>query len=227
MSLQTQIFVPISEPMDGWYETLIGRVILPISDKCEWFWFSHYLNDDIEKFLSDYLPSQCSDIIRDIPKKYCGDIYRSIRFRFSANNQEDIISELGKISRDNGYWLDGFRTWDHIADLGDKRFLARQDRKKNRADLILSLYHYSAKLMLDNLVEIDGRFSMEYNNFYDDLPEECKTCFLPIQHVFCNITNLSSEVIVFRNDKSKYTLGTRFYRPLGKWEAVDSYAIMF
>ena len=46
---QTRIFVPSTEPMGDWAETLIGRVFRPLTEEFSaslaWFWFSRYGSD--------------------------------------------------------------------------------------------------------------------------------------------------------------------------------------
>lgn len=46
LTRQTRIFVPSSEPLQDWAETLLGRVLLPLlqAPDCPliWFWFSRY-----------------------------------------------------------------------------------------------------------------------------------------------------------------------------------------
>lgn len=41
---QTRIFVPSTEPLKDWVETLIGKVLRPLAEEhagaMEWFWFS-------------------------------------------------------------------------------------------------------------------------------------------------------------------------------------------
>lgn len=45
---QTRVFVLSTEPLDGWAETLIGRVFKPLTnefrDALQWFWFSRYVS---------------------------------------------------------------------------------------------------------------------------------------------------------------------------------------
>ena len=217
---ETQIFIPPGMVGGNWYATLLGRIVIPVVGDMQWYWFSHYQS-------ADFADHWCEFSKDDLPGNFSGDFYRSVKIRYrpeSALKKIDIERSIWKLCRKYGYYLHGFQPWDFVADLGSERFCVSRKKYKveKRAGLVLQFYHVAAKLMLDNLVDDGNGFRLEHNGYYDDLDDMSKTCFYSLNHVFCNITNLKSEVRIYGRGVDEYFVGSRFSKPLGEgWEEVN------
>lgn len=230
-SFQTQIFIPPYHDYEYWYETLLGEMVKPLADKFEWFWFSQYVNTDFDKTVTDCTNHGCDYTLNNIPESFHSDLYRSVRLRFGVSEEEvnKIKDRLISLAGNHGYYIHAFQEWDCVLDLGSNRFCSNRRRAKKRSELVLDFYHAAARLVLDNLVKKNGVFKNEYNNYYDDIPEESKTLFFSLQHVFCNMTGLDSEVLVFKDrEDGGYVLGSRFSQPIGcELELIRRHTVKF
>lgn len=128
--LQTRIFVRADEPADDWAETLIGRVVRPLTDEfqdsLDWFWFSRYAT---RKDVSD-----CD--FDAIPVAYVDNLHRSLRFRFSirGDRRSDFEQFGNQLISDHGYWMSDFRDYHAVEDTGGDRFLGDENRWPGRRE---------------------------------------------------------------------------------------------
>ena len=235
---QTRVFVPFREPEEGWAETLIARIIRPLtdrfSDRLGWFWFSRY--GEFSDELDDCEPGKISsEYLR--PRVGGGPSHRSVRFRYSiADGHLEEFEQCAKTLIDeHGYRISDFRPYDIVADIGSGRFLAVENRLPGRAErrarLVTEFYMASSWLVLDALVgpDADGRYRLETN---DDLRENPRgSTFQSIHHLFCNITGTPTDVYVFQK-AGLDIIGFGTYisappAPPGGWDGSTAYAIWF
>jgi hypothetical protein len=219
---QTRIFVPRNQLFDHdqWAETVIGRIILPIicnADYLIWYWFSRY---DCPKEVDS---GDCD--INQIPMEFMNldsQHYRSVRFRYSL--EESLVGNFEryclKLIQDSGCAISDFRDYDFIGDLGSDRHLGGErssNRRRGRAELVVSLYHATSRLVLDALIGPDeqGRYSLEYN---DSNQNPLHSTFESLHHVFCNITDVPLRVLV-----SPQSIGTDWNPP----HALQAYRVKF
>lgn len=227
--LQTRIFVRADEPTLDWAETLIGRVIRPLTDSFRdslaWFWFSRYQSRrDVGD--CDY---------DEIPLDYVGDAHRSLRFRFDIDDDHrEAFAELGsRLIAEQSYWISDFRAYDALADTGSERFLGTEHRHADRAalrsTLVNNFYSATSRLVIDTLVGPDehGRYRLEHS----DSPHNPQgSTFQSLLHLFCNITSVPTEVEVRlkggRANCSTYMM-QRPPEPTGGWDDVSSHSLMY
>ncbi len=227
---QFRVFVRSNESLEDWAETLIGKVFCPLvdefSDNLEWFWFSRYasVNGDIDDCDFNQIPEDFLLHQQD-SKKY----HRSMRFRFSIPNDKQVVFEKRAhvIIQNEGYYISDIRDYDHVKDLAQDRFLGNENRRPQnrgqRAILVAYLFCAIARLVIDALVGPDGkgRFRMERNDVHSENPKD--SSFQSLHHLFCNITNVPTDVHVHRQ-KGKSILGFGTYRhlphpsPPGGWD---------
>src|ERR1700723_3003800 len=91
---QTRIFVPSTEPLEDWAETLIGRVFRPLTGEyggaLEWFWFSRYGQTADDSGDCDI--SQIPDEFKRPLQPGGTGFHRSMRFRFRiADDAQDAF----------------------------------------------------------------------------------------------------------------------------------------
>jgi hypothetical protein len=236
---QTRVLVRSDEPGDDWTETLVGRVFRPLtaefSDSLQWFWFSRYGSpaDDSGDCNINQIPAEYKQ-----PQVPGGDgFHRSMRFRFSvADNRQAEFEQRGQDLIDkNGYRISDFREYDHVADTGNNRFLGTENRQPNRAErrAILAIHFYMAasRLVIDALVgpNDQGRYRLETND--DHLQNPRGSTFQSLLHLFCNITNVPTDVYVFH--KAALNLlgyGTFMYAPQAPpdgWDGATPLAIRY
>lgn len=239
---QTRIFVRSDEPQGDWWETLVGRVFRPLAnefgDSLDWFWFSRYVapaNDS----------GDCD--ISLIPDEYKhplvaggGPFHRSLRFRFCIpDDDRAAVFEIRgqELIREGGYRISDFRNYEFVRDTGNDRFLGPENRgpgrAEQRAQIVTDFYWAVSRLVLDALVGPDGvgRFRIETN---DDLAQNPRgSTFQSLLHLFCNITNVPTDVYVYRKESlSLLGLGTFMYppeaAPTGGWDpGVTAYQIRY
>ncbi len=230
---QTRIFVPSDEPPYDWVETLVGKVFHPLTmqfaDSLRWFWFSRYATDD---------PAESGDCdISQIPANYKQGGHRSMRFRFSIkNNRQKQFERTGEaIISAKGYAISDFRAYDFIADTGNSRFLGNENRqagrKEQRADLVTQFYAAISRLVVDALVGPDenGRYRLETNDDHANNPQG--STFQSLLHLFCNITDVPTQVYIFHKKASALLgYGTFMYHPnepQGGWDAVTAVSVRY
>lgn len=203
---QTRVFVQSDEPVDGWAETLIGRVFRPLtnefSDELNWFWFSRYLQEATDS-------ADCD--ISLTPDEYKRPLdspgvphHRSMRLRFSISDPlrcSAFEQRAREVIDVGGYRISDFRDYDYVADTGSNRFLGVENRQpgraKQRAILATTFYCAISKLVVDAIVGPDdhGRFRMETNDDLNQNPR--RSTFQSFLHLFCNITDVPTDVYVF------------------------------
>jgi hypothetical protein len=226
--VQTRIFVRADEAQPNWAETLIGRVIRPLTDEFKnqivWFWFSRYATGPQDLDPWDFDP---------IPVEYAGGLYRSLRFRL--NIQDDFLKEFKRTAEQliarYQYWISGFREYPAVEDTGRDRFLGIENRIPGRAEqrslLINNLYFAISQLVIDAVVGPDeqDRYRLEQN----DAPENPHgSTSQSILHLFCNITNVPTEVKVFVKDGDVSCATFREpATPLGGWDQVKPFRLTF
>ncbi|TXT21539.1 MAG: hypothetical protein FD138_4050 [Planctomycetota bacterium] len=236
---QTRLFVQSNEAQSDWAETLIGRVFRPLTtefaESLHWFWFSRYGSSADDS-------GDCD--IAQIPAEYKqpvqpGDIgyHRSMRFRFSISDdrQPDFERRGQQLINDNGYRISDFRPYDYVGDTGNNRFLGTENRQPGRAEqrAILATNFYAAisRLVIDALVGPDdqGRYRIESND--DQLQNPRGSTFQSLLHLFCNITNVPTDIYVFH--KAALNLigyGTFIYpppSPPGDWDGMTPFPIRY
>jgi hypothetical protein len=227
--LQTRIFVRADEPQTDWAETLIGRVIRPLTNEfqgvLEWFWFSRYQTrrdtDDCD--------------FEAIPVAYVDDVHRSLRFRFKIpDDRRPEFEQTGRqLIAQHGYWISDFIEYRSVADTGSSRFLGVENRGDGRSEqrslIVNNLYCAISRLVIDALVGADslGRYRLEENDSPDN-PQ--RSSFQSVLHMFCNITNVPTEVEVFLKDgtiRCATYIMKRPAEPNGGWDQVRSFPLMY
>jgi len=237
---QTRVFVRSDEPQDNWAETLIGRVFSPLTkefaDSLEWFWFSRYAGPADDS--GDCDVSLIPDEYKCPLEPGSGPVHRSMRFRINIPDHDKATAfetRAIELISERGYRVSDFRDYDFILDTGSNRFLGVENRGlgrgEQRARLAANFYCVTSRLVIDALAGPDenGRFKTETNDDRANNPKG--STFQSLLHLFCNITNVPTEVRVFHKlSMSLIGFGTFFYQPPtppGGWEAVTDYQIRY
>jgi len=200
MYRQTRIFAPLAVPFDScWAETIVGAIIAPAisqEQNLEWFWFSRY---DCTA-LAD--AGDCD--IRDIPQGFLNpqnQFYRSIRFRYSITEEarQSFENRIQSQIANHGCWISDFLDYPFLEDLGGDRHIGGErthDRRQHRAQLVGKLYQAISELVIDALVGPDkeGRYQAENND--DSLNNPLGSTFESLHHLFCNITDVPTRVLI-------------------------------
>jgi hypothetical protein len=194
---QTRIFVPNTPPFDGdtWTESILGNVIAPLAREhpsLQWFWFSRYVQPRADS-------GDCD--ISEIPEKFAIDeLFRSVRFRYAIPEEEGggFEHRARELIDASGARISDFRRYDWVADLGGDRFVGQErsdSRRENRAELVANCLSTVCRLTLDCLrgPDQDGRYRFEENDS-DQNPHG--STFESLHHLFCNITNVPTSVLV-------------------------------
>jgi hypothetical protein len=239
---QTRVFVRSNEPADNWAETVIGRVFFPLTSEFAgaliWFWFSRY--GESADNSGDCDISLIPDEFKQPLDSSNGPFHRSLRLRFNIGDPfrctafEQRATELIGAC---GYRISDFRDYDHIADTGSNRFLGVENRQpghaEQRANLTTSFYCSISKLVIDALVGLDElrRFRMETND--DSIQNPRGSTFQSLLHLFCNITNVPTDVLVYHKvGMSLVGSGTFMYppsiSPIDGWDQLkEAYPIRY
>lgn len=236
---QTRVFVPATEPEEGWAETLIGSVFRPLTEEfaeyLDWFWFSRYgaTAEDLADCDIARVPAECK---RSLDTGGI-ELERSLRFRYAvANEQQESFEQRAlQLIAERGYGISDFRLYDFVGDTGSNRFLGNENRlpgrAQQRAQLVTQLYVAISRLVIDALVGPDknGRYRVETN---DDLVENPNaSTFQSLHHLFCNITSVPTELYVFRKEGLNVLgFGTFVYPPPpppGGWDEFTAHTIWF
>lgn len=236
---QTRVFVLSAEPLGDWAETLIGKVFAPLArefdEALEWFWFSRYVlpaNDS-----ADCQIEAIPDEFKQLLDPGGNALHRSMRFRFSVSGelQEAFERRASELIAAGGYCISDFRPYDSVDDTGSNRFLGLENRgegrREQRAALITNLYSVIAQLVVDALVGPDeqGRFRFEIND--DTLNNPRSSTFQSVLHLFCNITDVPTDVYLFhKTDSGLIGCGTFMSAPPapgGTWDSVTSHPIRY
>ena len=162
-----------------------------------------------------------------------------MRLRFSITDVErcSAFERRGTELIDaGGYRISDFRDYNYVADIGSPRFLGVENRQagrpERRAELGAAFYCAISKLVIDATVGPDehGRFRMETNDDVNQNPR--RSTFQSFLHLFCNITNVPTDVYLFH----KATLGligfgTFMYHPTVSpadgWDRFEVYPIRY
>jgi len=237
---QTRIFVLSKEPLENWAETILGKVICPLTndfmDSLEWFWFSRYVNEigkDESNCKMEGIPDEYKQALRpDGPG-----IHRSLRFRYNIkdNQRESFEKRAEGLINHHSYAISDFRDYNFVADTGSTRFLGVEKRfagrNAHRALLATQFYMATSRLVLDALVGPDnqGRFKFETADDLVNNPQ--KSTFQSFLHLFCNITNVPTYVYVFQKIKPNLIdFGTSYSSPeppRGGWDSATPIQIRF
>jgi hypothetical protein len=234
---QTRIFVRSEEPQSDWAETLVGRVFRPLTEEfensLEWFWFSRYGSEASESGDCDI--SLIPDDYKRPLQPEGGGFHRSMRFRFNVADQSGCaVFEQRALSliSEGGYRVSDFRAYDFVSDTGNNRFLGVENRQPGRAQqraaLTTKFYWVTSKLVIDALVGPDdsGRFRLETNDDAGNNPRG--STFQSLLHLFCNITNVPTDVrVLHKSSLGVLGFGTFIYppevTPAGGWDPNDVY----
>ena len=209
MYRQTRIFAPLAVPFDSyWAETIVGAIIAPAisqEQNLEWFWFSRY------ELTAQQDADDCD--IRDIPQGFLNpqnQFYRSIRFRYSITEEarQTFENRIQNQITKHGCWISDFRDYPFLEDLGGNRHIGGErtpDRRQHRAQLVARLYQAISELVVDTLVGPDeeARYQAEKND--DSRNNPLGSTFESVHHLFCNITDVPTRVLV-----SQMAVGTDF-----------------
>lgn len=215
---QTRVFVASNEPLNDWAETIIGRVIVPItrqfSGQLNWFWFSRYISP-----IND--SGDCD--VSLIPAPFLQPLsaggqpqHRSVRFRFDivAAGQPAFESQLQALILQHGYAVSDIRDYDFVGDTGGHRFLGDENRQPGRdvqrAHLVTNYYQSISALVVDALVgpDVQGRFRLETNS---DQQNPHGSTFESLHHLFCNITQPPLTALVYQDpSNNQLALGSRW-----------------
>lgn len=106
---------------------------------------------------------------------------------------------MQRLITEEGYTISDIRDYDEVADTGSNRHLGVEHRvlgrKISRARLVTELYHSISKLVIDALVpDANGRYRLETND--DTRQNPHRSTFETLHHVFCNITEVPTCVLV-------------------------------
>lgn len=237
---QTRVFVQSNEPPEDWAETIIGRVFRPLitefRESLQWFWFSRYgaPADDSGDCNIAQIPANYKQ-----PLQPGGDgFHRSMRFRFSIDDErQEAFEQRGQeLINAGGYCISDFRPYDYVADTGNHRFLGTENRhagrSEQRAVLVTHFFSDISRLVIDALVgpNDQNRYQLESND--DQLQNQRGSTFQSLLHLFCNITNVPTDVHVFHKTAlSIIGFGTFIYpppeNPPGGWDGVTVYPIRY
>jgi hypothetical protein len=238
---QTRVFVRSDELADNWAETLIGKIFQPLTtefvDALIWFWFSRYVQSADDS--GDCEISKIADEFKQPLSPSGGPVHRSLRLRFNIDDQLKCTAfeqRATELIGTGGYRITDFRDYDQVADTGSNRFLGVENRQSRRAEqrakLTTSFYFSISKLVIDALVGPDehGRFRMETN---DDSRENPRgSTFQSLLHLFCNITQVPTDVYIYQKlGMSMIGFGTFMYpppSPIGGWDQqVEAHPIRY
>lgn len=201
----------------------------------EWFWFSRYVlrADDSADCDIAAIPDEFKQ-----PLDPGGNpIHRSMRFRFkvSEDQQGQFERRASELIAASGYRISDFRAYDAVGDTGSDRFLGVENRgegrRGQRAALVTDLYCAIARLVIDALVGPDeqGRFRLEIND--DNLSNPRASTFQSIHHLFCNITDVPTDVYLFhKTDSGLIGCGTFMVAPPapgGVWDSATVYPVRY
>jgi hypothetical protein len=236
---QTRVFVQSNEPLEDWVETLIGRVFRPLitefGESLHWFWFSRYgaPADDSGDCAIAQIPANYKQ-----PLQPGGDgFHRSMRFRFSiADDRQEAFEQRGQeLINAGGYCISDFRPYDHVVDTGNDRILGTENRHtgrpEKRAVLVTHFFAAISRLVVDALVgpNDQDRYQLESND--DKLQNPRRSTFQSLLHLFCNITDVPTDVHVFhKTGLSLIGFGTFIYPPgdpPGGWDGVTVHPIRY
>ena len=222
---QTRVFVRSNEPADNWWTTLAGKVFRPLTsdfaDRLAWFWFSRYgcSTDDEEDCDIAKIPATYKQSLQPGGARF----HRSMRLRFEIDDaqQANFETRLQDLVTQGGYVISDIRDYPRcLEDTGGNRFLGNENRQPGRADqrsrLVLAFYQITSQLVLDALAgpDAEGRFTLETNDDRQNNPRG--STFQSRLHLFCNITDVPTDVYVFRKQAlSLLGLGTFMNPPLG------------
>lgn len=234
---QTRIFVPATESTDDWAETLAGRVLRRLAaefdGRLDWFWFSRYgaANGDIADCDITRIPPHC------IASGSAAVAHRSLRFRYAVGDEHVAAFEArtAELIAHYGYAISDFRPYDFVADTGSARFLgegnASPQNALRRAELVTQFYMATSRLVLDALVGPDDRERYRIERNGDLVQNPRGSSFQSLHHVFCNITNVPTDVYVYRKaGQNVVGFGTPVYpppAPPGGWDESSAHPIWF
>jgi len=238
---QTRVFARSDEPIEDWAETLIGRVFRPLTtefaDALNWFWFSRYKQEASDSGDCDIslVPDEYKQPLDSSRVPY----HRSLRLRFNIGDPQKCSAfeqRAREVINAGGYHISDFRDYDYVTDTGGNRFLGIENRHPGRAEqraiLVTNLYCTISKLVVDAIVGPNdkGRFRMETN---DDLGQNPRrSTFQSLLHLFCNITNVPTDVYVYHKlSMSLVGFGTFMYPPVsppGEWDPqIEVYPVRY
>jgi hypothetical protein len=191
---QIRIFVPADLDNSCWVETVLGRVVKPVTEKFSpvWFWFSRY-EEGRDGSNTDCEISKIPDSFRSAE-----DLYRSVRFRYCipAAIQNNFEETTWSNMEASGFKASHFLNYPYIEDLASPRFLAEprtEERQQRRADLHVSFLDATTKLFLDALTGPDdkGLYHVENNT-----KAFCNSSFTSVRHLLCNMTEAPTPIFV-------------------------------
>lgn len=236
---QTRVFAHSAEAEDDWAETLIGRLIRPLTsefaERLDWFWFSRYGSPadesgdcDIQRIPAEYKQMMSSDGVAS---------HRSLRFRYAIADdwQAPFEQRALQLVTKHNYCVSDFRSYDFVGDTGSDRFLGTENRlpgrAQQRARLVTQFYMGISQLVIDALVGPDqeNRYRIETND--ELIQNPAGSTFQSLLHVFCNISKAPTDVYVFRKmGLNILGFGTYVYPPPpppGGWDDSTAHPIWF
>jgi hypothetical protein len=200
--------------MDGWVETLVGRIICPLVDSFEsdlaWYWFSRYSwivgvsGEDITHCEFSVIPAVAK---RALPG-HRWPLIRSLRFRFEITDlrRAAFESKLRQLLKKHGAFISDVREYDCVDDLGSDRFLggrrhSRQQRIR-RSKLIVEYLNILSRLFIAELGGPDarGRFSLARNKSRQN-PNH--STFESVHHMLCNMLQPPLQAYFFQHPRTK------------------------
>lgn len=188
-----------------WENQILGNVIKPIienyEDKLEWVWATSYIiPNNSNRLVSDHIyPSDYKE------NKYF--YYLVVRFAAKTfNDYKYILEQIGKLSAKYHYYIPfEARIWSFMPDIGGDRF-NRVDsgisERKHRSKLILEFMYSTLKLKIDSLIKQDDRWEEELN--VDTIQNPDNSFFQSVHHLFCNVTQVKTPVLVRSDDWKVY-----------------------
>ena len=199
-SRQARIFVPSTDALEGWLETLLGTVVKPVVSKysaqIEWFWFSRNCSP-IQGPAADLGDCDFSALPPNFkrPLDAAGPgMQRSMRFRYKLHLEStpQFEQDFTTLLSNHGYGCSGCLDYDFVEDLGGDRFTSTEHRPGNgrgeRAQLVVHALMAVSRIVLHSLVGPDpaGRYGTETNDSAEN-PEG--SSFESLHHMVCNITS--------------------------------------
>ncbi len=187
-SIHLQFPANVPYDQENWFETFVGRFVKPLlgTGLVKQYWFTRYESAQV----------------REIRLRLTTDDFATlgpiVQQQFQGDGFTDLADEAGATLENN---------------LGGGRFLspdAPNQSSDHRGQLMLNFHHSLAVLFVESLIGPDGegRFRQEKNTDGDN-PHG--SIFETAHHLFCNTTNVVTEVEVFRVGNNDLVLQSPLY----------------
>jgi hypothetical protein len=188
---------PANAPFDRdtWFETFVGHFVKPLlaTGLVKQYWFTRYGT------------AQQREIRLRLTTDNFGALGPIVQHRIQAAGFTDLADEQDATLAGN---------------LGGGRFMSSDSPSQSvefRAQLMLNLHHALAALFVDSLIgpDAEGRFRQEKSN---DINNPHGSIFETAHHLFCNTTEVITEVEIFRIGNNSLHVESPLYAAYRKAE---------